>query len=341
MEELYTHGLIQLGGDNPKTSGTIVSFKFKAKQVGKANFSVSGDFYSPDEKKINPSFSGTSITIQEKVVTPPPSSGENNGGSSGENTNQGGTTGGGNNQSTNKPSGGNNTTTVSKNANLKELHLDVEGLSPSFSKNITNYNIIIQDINNINVNAIPEDSKAKISIKGNTNLKIGLNKIAIKVTAEDGKTTKTYTINATKTNNPDLANATLENLAIENVTLDPEFNKDITEYTTELSSEISSLNILAVPQIEGASINIQGNENLNFGENIITITVTAKDGVTKKDYIIKAYKKTKEEEKNETEEINPIEEINNNETKKSINVNNIIFPTIIILSIFRSYSCTY
>lgn len=45
------------GGDNPKTGGTIVTFKLKAKQAGKASFSVNGDFYSPDEKNINPIFS--------------------------------------------------------------------------------------------------------------------------------------------------------------------------------------------------------------------------------------------------------------------------------------------
>lgn len=33
---------------------------------------------------------------------------------------------------------------TSKNANLKELHLDVEGLSPKFNKNTTNYNITVR-----------------------------------------------------------------------------------------------------------------------------------------------------------------------------------------------------
>lgn len=89
-EEQYILGQIQTGGDTPKTSGTIVTFKFKAKQTGKASFSVNGDFYSPDETNINPSFSGTSVTIKEKE-TPPPSGG-NNGGTTGGNT--GGTTGG-------------------------------------------------------------------------------------------------------------------------------------------------------------------------------------------------------------------------------------------------------
>ena len=61
------------GGSNPKTSGTIASFKFKAKISGTAAFLVSGEFYDVNENSINPSFSGTSVALEEKVVTPTPS----------------------------------------------------------------------------------------------------------------------------------------------------------------------------------------------------------------------------------------------------------------------------
>lgn len=325
------------GGDNPKTGGTIVTFKFKAKATGKASFSVSGDFYSPDETNINPSFSGTSVTIQEKQTTPPSN---NNGGSGG---NQGGSSGGSSGGTTNKPSGGttnkpstgtnNNTSSVSKNANLKELHLSVEGLSPRFNKNTTNYSIVVGDnVDSITINAIPEDSNASVDVTGNTGLAVGVNKINIKVTAPDKKTTKNYTINVTKTANPDLANASLENLAIENVTLTPEFSADIFEYSTKIGSSFEKLNILAVPQIEGANVTIQGNENLQFGENIITISVVAKDGVTKKDYIINVYKKTVEEEEQEARATS-IEETSEEDIRKNINIGTLVFLVIVVCSI--------
>lgn len=342
------------GGDNPKTGGTIASFTFRAKQAGKASFSVSGDFYSSDEKNVNPSFSGTSITIQEKT-TSGGTTGGSTGGSTGETT--GGTTGGstsggsssGTTGGTSTPntggtssgttSGGSSntnqggTTTVSTNANLKELHLNIEGLTPAFNKNTTNYNIVVSDsIDNISINAIPEDTNAKVDITGNTNLKTGLNKITIKVTAPDNKTTKTYTINATKTNNPDLANANLENLAIENVTLNPEFNENILEYNAEVGSTIDMLNILAVPKIQDATVSIQGNDNLQFGENVITITVVAKDGITTRDYVVKVYKKTVEEEQSEIDLINFEEEVIEAEEGK-IPVGNIVFMVIILVGI--------
>ena len=265
------------GGENPKTDGTIATFKFKAKATGTASFSVSGNFYTPDEKPVNPSFSGISITIKEKEstpVTPPPTptptptpnppttggSGTTGGTTTGGSTNQGGT-----NQGGSSSSGNTTTQTASTNANLKELHLNVEGLSPAFQKTITKYNLIVGDnVNQITVNAIPEDTKAKVQVTGNTNLKAGVNEIRITVTAEDGKTVKNYTIEVTKTQNPDLANANLENLAIENVTLEPAFSPDITEYNAIVSNDVETIHILAVPQIEGANVQINGADNIQF-----------------------------------------------------------------------------
>lgn len=103
----------------------------------------------------------------------------------------------------------------------------------------------------------------------------------------------------------DQANASLENLAIENVVLIPEFSSDITEYTAEVESDIETLNILAIPQIEGATVNIEKPEILNFGENIITITVLAKDGITQKNYTVNVNRKEAKQEEVVEENIEP------------------------------------
>lgn len=330
------------GGSNPKTNGTIVTFKFRAKQVGKASFSVSGDYYNSDEKPVNPSFSGTSVTIQEKVVTPPstpstPSTPNTPATPSTPNKPSGGGSNTGNTGGSSSGNTGGTSTNKSTNANLKSLHLNIEGMTPSFSKNTTNYYITIPNsISAINVTAEPEDTNAKVSITGNTNLKIGLNKISIVVTAPDNKTKKTYIVNATKTDDPDSANANLENLAIENVILEPEFNADITQYNASIASTHDTLNILAVPQIQGATVNIQGKDNIQFGNNIITISVLAKDGVTTKDYTINLYKKTEEEELREREvlrDINETNEVIDENRGKSINIGNIVFISIIVIGI--------
>ena len=279
------------GGNTPITGGTIVTFRFRAKEAGVANFSVSGDLYTPEEDSVNPSFSGTSVTINsapapnEETQTSPPPSG---------NTPPPVTP-----APTETQAGGtsnNNGNALSSNNNLRSLSLDKEGLSPSFNKNTTLYTIIIgSEVENIDVLATPEDAKSSLTITGNNNLQIGVNKIEITVTAQNGNK-KIYTINATKTENPELANANLENLAIENVLLTPEFSQDVTEYIAEVGNDVENLNVLAIPQREAAIVTIEGHENLQFGENFVTITVQAEDGITTKIYTVNVHKKTQLEE---------------------------------------------
>lgn len=203
--------------------------------------------------------------------------------------------------------------------------------------------MVIQDnIENIDVNAIPEDSKSSVQITGNTNIQIGENRIVITVTAENGSA-REYYINVTKTENIQLANANLENLAIENTNLIPEFNPDVTEYKVTIEEDVQNLNILAVPQIENATVVITGNENLQPGENLISITVTAINGTTSKVYNIVAVKgnieiETVDEDNEQDGNIEePIEnnqiniENTNDEDKKKSNIKLIIVILIIIL----------
>lgn len=174
-------------------------------------------------------------------------------------------------------SSGGDTQTLSGNNNLKSLKLDVEGIVPSFNASITQYTLIVpESVTDIDVLATTEDSNASLQITGNNGLQMGINTIRIIVTAQNGSK-KTYTISVTRTQEAEKANSLLENLSIENVTLSPEFRADITEYTAEVGSNVDTLNILAVPQIEGAIVTIEGNESLVVGENTVTILVTAKD----------------------------------------------------------------
>jgi len=138
---------------------------------------------------------------------------------------------------TNKPTTSNTnnntsaTTTVSSNAYLSQFRVDQPGITPSFSKAIYNYAITVgEDINNLNVTAVPDHSKATVSISGNNNLKEGDNIITVRVTAQDKKTVKTYKIVVTKTDDPVKSNAYLQNLIITNATLNPTFSSELLEY---------------------------------------------------------------------------------------------------------------
>lgn len=127
-------------------------------------------------------------------------------------------------------------------------------------------------------------------------LKQGLNIIKIRVISQDKTTEKIYEIKVTKTANFESANTNLEILAIENYLLYPSFDNSVTQYTIEVSSETVNLNVFAVPENEQGSVTISGNENLKEGNNIITVTVTAPNGISKREYKINAYKRSLEEE---------------------------------------------
>lgn len=87
------------------------------------------------------------------------------------------------------------------NTNLETLAVENILLNPPFDNSITEYDIEISNkLNRLNILAIPENEKAKVSIYGNNNLKEGNNRIKINVTAENGTTKKIYNINAYKRN---------------------------------------------------------------------------------------------------------------------------------------------
>lgn len=317
------------GGETPISNGTIATFTLKAISSGTATFTISGDFYTPEEVLADLSFSGTSINILQEEpsitqipqVNPTPQVTENivqpeetpvtNTPTIEETPKQPELT-----PSDIKPQPTENTEpqnviyevtpnitknsnveqNLSVNANLKSLRTDLVEIIPEFDKNITTYDAYVAEtVQNIDVLAVPEDSKSSISITGNNNLQLGNNVILVTVTAENGDK-KTYTINIMKSNMANLLNSRLENLAIENAVLIPEFNENEFNYVAEVGSDVSTINVLAIPQIETASVEINGNENLQFGENTVTINVKSENGESETSYTIKVYRKTQEEE---------------------------------------------
>lgn len=189
------------------------------------------------------------------------------------------------------------TANISQNVNLKELHLNVEGISPSFNKDILEYYLVVSNfINDIEVDAMAEEASSKVQVTGNHNLQMGSNKIEVTVTSGDGRTSKSYVINVSKLADEKLGNCFLGNLAIENISIVPEFSSEVFCYSAEVGSNVKKINILAVPQNENAKVEIIGNDNLQFGENNVEIIVTAEDDITVKKYNILVHKKTQEEE---------------------------------------------
>lgn len=205
-----------------------------------------------------------------------------------------------NNQNNNSNYNEEDDETKSDNTNLKSLKVDVEGLSPEFDKNITEYYLIVDlTIEEVNVEAVPEDEKSKITITGNSDLQEGENTVKILVKAENGNT-KTYTINITKTNDLEKVNATLKSLSVKGFNFYPSFKTNIYNYNLTVNEKLTQLEILAETEIEEATYEIIGNENLKEGDNLIKVIVTAKDGETKREYKINVYLSNKSVEAQKT-----------------------------------------
>ena len=141
---------------------------------------------------------------------------------------------------------------------------------------------------------------------GNLQVQIGKEKVEILQEIEQIGETK----------NLEAVNTNLETLAIENVLLYPPFDTNVTHYDVEVSNDTVSLNVLAVPQNESATVNINGKDDLQEGQNQITIMVTAPNGFTKKEYIVNVYKRNSEEEEKYQEE----QELNRQKLEEAYNV---------------------
>lgn len=103
-------------------------------------------------------------------------------------------TGGNNSGTTN-----NTTPTKKKSTNNYLSSLTIEGytLNKEFKKDEIEYSIMVEnDINKIKINAQLDDSSAKVTGIGEVEVKEGINKLEIKVTAEDGSI-RTYILNVT------------------------------------------------------------------------------------------------------------------------------------------------
>ena len=172
---------------------------------------------------------------------------------------------------------------------LKTLEIANYSINPTFDPEITDYTVSIDkdNIDKLEIKAEPNDTKSKVEISGNENLKAGDNIIKITVTAEDA-TTRIYTINATKKKKVALG---LSSLKIDGYTLSPVFATDLLEYKVNiLDVNVNSLNISAVANDEEAKVEISGNTSIKKGENTITIKVTSKDGTETITYKIIAIK---------------------------------------------------
>ena len=192
--------------------------------------------------------------------------------------------------------------------------------TPSFSASITSYAATTgPSVSQIRIQAFKAHADATIEYldsSDNTltdqsttntgfqhNISVGDNIVKMKVTAEDGVTTKTYTLTIRRqSDNANLSALTLTDAANNAVTLTPNFTATSTIYTASVAETVDTVTLGFTTQNDQANVDgLDGNDDpltdadtmttgvqvaLDIGENIIKFKVTAGDTATTKTYTV-------------------------------------------------------
>ena len=140
---------------------------------------------------------------------------------------------------------------------------------------------------------------------GTVSLAAGSNVITIEVTAEDGQTTKTYTVTVTRlvTSEANVASsdATLSGLTLSGIDFGT-FESGTESYTAQVANGVSQTTVTPTTNESGASYVIKlggvtdsdGTLSLAVGINVVTVEVTAKDGEATKTYTVTVQRQSPE-----------------------------------------------
>ena len=200
------------------------------------------------------------------------------------------------------------TVTASTNANLVGLSVSSGVLSPVFSQALTAYSVsVANSVTSISVTPTTADPGAIVTVNGtsvqsgiasnNIPLTVGSNTISTTVTAQDGVTQINYTITVTRAAS---SNASLSNLSISNGSITPSFGPAAYKYFTVVDYAINQITVTPTLADATASILVNGQVvpnstpsnliNLQLGDNVIAVVITAQDGITQLTYTITVHR---------------------------------------------------
>lgn len=206
-------------------------------------------------------------------------------------------------------------------ADLSSLVASIGMLTPGFAKGTTSYTASVPNTTtSITVRPTVGQADATVKVNGVTvtsgttsgvmTLAVGPSVIRTVVTAQDGTTTKTYTLTVTRapTVIPDSANADLVSLAPSAGKLAPIFSSTGTSYTVNVSNATTSLTVTPTTDDENATVKVNGitvasgtasgATSLVVGSNIINVVVTAQNRTTTKTYRLTVNRTRREDDLN-------------------------------------------
>ena len=204
------------------------------------------------------------------------------------------------------------TATTSSDATLSNLTLsglvieaqDRTFVSSGFHSIVTNYvGSVANSVTETTVTPTVNHSGASYVIKlggvtdsdGTVSLAVGSNVITVEVTAEDGDTTRTYTVTVTRATSVTASStdATLSGLTLSGINFGT-FAPGTTSYTASVANSVTQTTVTPTVNHSGAGYVIKlggvtdadGTVPLSVGSNVITVEVTAEDDSTTRTYTV-------------------------------------------------------
>ncbi|SFU97677.1 cadherin-like beta sandwich domain-containing protein [Pseudoduganella namucuonensis] len=195
---------------------------------------------------------------------------------------------------------------VSTDASLSALAISSGTLAPTFATATLGYTASVA--NSVSSVTLKPTSSASATIKVNgvatasgatsaaLALSVGSNTLSVVVTAQDGSTTRTYTVIVTRAAATLSSDAALSGLTLSSGTLSPVFSASTTSYTASVINSVATVTLSPVAGNSGATIKVNSatvasgatsaSLALNVGSNTLTVAVTAQDGATSKTYTV-------------------------------------------------------
>ena len=161
---------------------------------------------------------------------------------------------------------------------LSNLTVTNGSFLPSFSSNVFEYEVTVPvDVTEFNVTATKLEPNSKVtSGEGHYNISTSEKQIEVTVVSEDETKSNTYILNIKRTKS---SINTLSDITVNEGTLTPEFNSNITSYTVNVDGNISSIDVSATLTDSRATIiSGTGIHSLNVGDNNIVIRVESESG---------------------------------------------------------------
>lgn len=270
------------------------TISFTPKKAGKYTVTLNGNVTGTNDRASTPISVTKTITVKEKST---------------------------NNNTSSDNSENNTENNASNDTLLTDATLKNLGIRPNdftgFRKATMSYSVSVpKNVDKVSIYAEATNPKATVTGTGTKTLQIGKNTFNIKVTAEDKKTTKTYTLVITRKNEDENASdATLTNLGIRPKEYDfTGFKTGTLSYNASVPNDVDKITIYATAKSEKATITGIGSKTLKVGANRCEIKVTSENKKVTKTYVINVTRKEQEEKTEEKED--ETNEDNNNKNEE-------------------------